>query len=321
MFTEPDSQSPTERNADYGFRLVQYTAPPPETAASALVSSFRDFNRERPVSDEVFNAYQSLYAYDKTPLNAVVESVEDGSAFWRKEKVSFDAAYTKERIAAYLVLPKDSVAPLHTLVYFPGTWALFLRSSEDLEMPVIDFLPRSGRALVYPVYKSTYERGDGLKSSVPVPTAFYRDHAVAWSKDLGRTIDYLETRKDLRTDKLTYYGLSWGAILAPIMISIEPRIKVAVLVGGGLDFGKPLPEVDPLNFATRVKVPVLMVNGRYDNLRPTETSQKPMFRLLGTPPWEQASIGVRSRTCPAEGSYDERDLKLARPVPRARTVR
>src|SRR5436853_465429 len=33
-----------------------------------------------------------------------------------------------------------------------------------------------------------------------------------------------------------------------------------------------------------VKVPVLMVNGRYDNAYPLETSQKPMFRLLGTPP-------------------------------------
>jgi len=28
----------------------------------------------------------------------------------------------------------------------------------------------------------------------------------------------------------------------------------------------------------------LMLNGRYDYGYPTETSQKPMFRLLGTPP-------------------------------------
>jgi hypothetical protein len=35
-------------------------------------------------------------------------------------------------------------------------------------------------------------------------TAFYRDHVIAWSEDLGRTIDYLETRHDLRTDHLAY---------------------------------------------------------------------------------------------------------------------
>jgi hypothetical protein len=54
-------------------------------------------------------------------------------------------------------------------------------------------------------------------------------------------------------------------------------------MAGGLDFGKTLPEVDPSNFASHVKVPVLMVNGRYDYFYPTETSQKPLFRLSGTP--------------------------------------
>ena len=31
-------------------------------------------------------------------------------------------------------------------------------------------------------------------------------------------------------------------------------------------------------------MPVLMMNGRYDHYFPVETSQRPMFRLLGTPP-------------------------------------
>ena len=290
MFVDPDAQSPIVRNADDGFRLVRYTDPPPDLAASTLVGLFRDFNRERPVSDDVFRAYQGLYAYDKTPLNAVVEYTDDTSPYWRKEKVSFDAAYGNERVAAYLFLPKNAAPPFQTLVYFPGSYALFLRSSEDIAMQMPGFLPRSGRALVFPVYKSTYERGDGLKSDIQQPTAFYRDHAVAWFKDLGRTIDYLETRKDLNTDKLTYIGLSWGGAQAPIMLSIEPRIKSAVLLAGGFDFGKALPEVDPLNFAPHVKVPVLMVNGRYDNAFPMETSQNPMFRLLGTPPRDKRHV-------------------------------
>ncbi len=44
-----------------------------------------------------------------------------------------------------------------------------------------------------------------------------------------------------------------------------------------------LPEVDPLNFLPRFKVPVLVVNGRSDFIFPLETSQRPMFRLLGAP--------------------------------------
>ena len=37
-----------------------------------------------------------------------------------------------------------------------------------------------------------------------------------------------------------------------------------------------------MNFAPRVKVPVLMVNGRYDFVFPLETCQEPMFRVFGT---------------------------------------
>jgi pimeloyl-ACP methyl ester carboxylesterase len=44
-----------------------------------------------------------------------------------------------------------------------------------------------------------------------------------------------------------------------------------------------VPEVDPFNFASRVTVPVLMLNGRYDQFFPYETAQIPMFRLFGTP--------------------------------------
>jgi serine/threonine protein kinase/formylglycine-generating enzyme required for sulfatase activity/cephalosporin-C deacetylase-like acetyl esterase len=290
MFTDADAQSPFARLPEYGFRLARYTAPPPVSALAPVQGNFRDFSREKPASDEIFRAYRSLYAYDKTALNSVVESVDDSSESWRKEKVSFDAAYGKERITAYLYLPKHGVPPYPTTVFFPGSNAIHVRTSQDLLLRGIDFLPRSGRAIVYPIYKSTYERGDDLKSDVQVTTAFYRDHVLAWYKDVARTIDYLETRPDLKTNKLAYYGVSWGSALAPIMISMEPRIKLAVLVGGGFDFGKALPEVDPINFASRVKVPVLMVNGRYDFFFPTETSQKPMFFLLGTPPKDKRHV-------------------------------
>ena len=43
------------------------------------------------------------------------------------------------------------------------------------------------------------------------------------------------------------------------------------------------PEADPINFLPHIKVPVIMLNGKYDDLFPIETSQKPFFRLLGTP--------------------------------------
>jgi pimeloyl-ACP methyl ester carboxylesterase len=44
-----------------------------------------------------------------------------------------------------------------------------------------------------------------------------------------------------------------------------------------------LPELDPVNFGPRVKIPVLMINGRDDSHFLLATSQVPMFQLLGSP--------------------------------------
>jgi len=39
-----------------------------------------------------------------------------------------------------------------------------------------------------------------------------------------------------------------------------------------------------LNFAPRIKIPFLMLSGRYDFTYPVDTSQKPLFKLVGTAP-------------------------------------
>jgi pimeloyl-ACP methyl ester carboxylesterase len=146
------------------------------------------------------------------------------------------------------------------------------------------FIVRSGRALVYPVYKGTYERYDG-GNLFDSPPAKYRDHVIQWARDLSRAIDYVETRDDLDRERLAYYGLSWGAGMGGHLPAIESRLKVAALVAGGLDVNqRPLPEVDPVNFAPHIRIPVLMVNGRYDFGLPVDLSQRPLFALLGSPP-------------------------------------
>jgi hypothetical protein len=41
------------------------------------------------------------------------------------------------------------------------------------------------------------------------------------------------------------------------------------------------PEVSPINYVTRVRIPTLMLNGKFDIRRPEKTIQ-PMYDLLGT---------------------------------------
>ena len=60
--------------------------------------------------------------------------------------------------------------------------------------------------------------------------------------------------------------------------------KAAILLSGGLHLAiHYLPEVDPFNFVRHVTIPVLMLNGRYDDTFPLESSQHPLFHFLGTP--------------------------------------
>ncbi len=200
---------------------------------------------------------------------------------WIREKITFDAAYGNERMSAYLFLPKKGNPPYQTVIYFPGSDAIHTRSSESLSAG--SFLLKSGRAMIYPIYKSTYERGDDLKSDYPNETNFWKEHVIMWAKDLSRSIDYLQTRDDIDSGNLAYFGVSWGGAMGAIMPAVERRIKVSVLLVAGLGFQRSLPEVEPVNFLPRIKTPVLMLNGKYDFFFPYETSQLPFFTLLGTP--------------------------------------
>ena len=85
------------------------------------------------------------------------------------------------------------------------------------------------------------------------------------------------------TDKLAFYGISWGGFMGGILPAVEKRIKVVMLNVGGMAMTKTFPEVDQINFLPRITQPVLMVNGKHDMYFPVESAQLPMFDLLGTP--------------------------------------
>ena len=58
-----------------------------------------------------------------------------------------------------------------------------------------------------------------------------RELAIAWSRDLGRAIDYLETRPDIDRARLAFYGVSAGGDAGVILTALEPRLKTSVLQG------------------------------------------------------------------------------------------
>jgi hypothetical protein len=282
-FYGAESRAPMDRSAGNGFRCVKYASPIDKELTGPVQLVVRDRRGDKPAADPIFQIYRAIHQYDSTDLKPSLRTTDDNPD-WRFEQVSFQAAYGDERVAADVYLPNTAAPPYQTVVLFPGAQRLDIRSRRPSETGGFDFIVRSGRALVYPTYKGTYERtlGGSFQAYRSQPN-LWREMAVQWAKDLGRTLDYLEARRDIDREKLAYYGLSMGAAEGPRLLAVTQRFRLGVLLFGGCwERGWPA-EVDAYHFAPRVRIPILMVNGRDDFWFPTQTSQAPLFNVLGTP--------------------------------------
>ncbi|MCR4410631.1 MAG: protein kinase [Candidatus Saccharicenans sp.] len=320
MFDNLSQAPPMDRSAKNGFRCAQYLdlEKIPAVAFKAIETGFGepvDYDRMASVPDAVFRVYKGQFEYDRTPLKARVESQETSPRGWIREKVSFEAAYGGERVMAYLFLPRNVAPPYQAVVYFPGSASEWQRSSENIEsyyeFPMfLSFLVKNGRAVLYPIYKGTFERGTDEMAGVidyDQGSRQYTAILIQIVQDFRRCLDYLETRPDINAEKIAFYGMSWGGVLGAIIPAVEERLKVSVLLGGGL-WGNYRPEAHPATYVSRVKIPTLMLNGIYDSVYPPETSAKPMFRLLGTPAEHKRQILYETDHIPPYNEYVKETL-------------
>ena len=285
LFSEVYTQPELDRSAINGIRLVRRLGDGVDLArAQAPIPRLtRDVRTLRPVDDATYRSFLALYDYDRTPLNAKVESRDTTPADWTREDVTFDAAGGGGRMVVVLFLPKRAKPPYQTIVIWPASDAFIFADRKHMSLSYADFLVRSGRAVLYPIYEHTYGRGTTQKGDVPSATIAHRDQMLRWAKEMRRSIDYAVTRPEIDSTRLAYVGTSWGARLGGLMIAIEPRFRTAILNVAGLGMYPVRPEEDPVNFLPRIRVPVLMLSGKYDSVFPFETSQKPFLRLLGSP--------------------------------------
>ena len=280
LYSEPEALSPFDRSATNGFRCVRNLSAVPKEAFATITPLERDFSTVKPASDEVFRAYQVMYSYDKMPLDAKLESVHD-QPDWREERVTFRTVYADARMAAYLFLPKHVKPPFQTIVFFPSARVLDLTDSRQLgDVDFFDFVVESGRAVMYPIYQDTYER----RVRTVLPGASQEMAlTVQRFKDLARSLDYLGTRSDIDTTRLAYLGVSMGSAEGVIYTTLlQDRLRTDVFLDGGFFLDKPSAGRDQADFAPRLKIPVLMVNGRYDFSFSLQRAQLPLFQMLGT---------------------------------------
>ena len=293
MSTFRHSLPPFDRSSLNGFRTVKYLSERPlaESLTAPRLINVQDHRGIEPVSDELYNAFVQQFAYDPSPLNETIEWTDHSQRGFVWEKVSFDAGYDDDRTVVHLLLPDNADPPYKTVVYFPGLFSFQNPGPSDQNLMAFGggpetFVVKSGFALAWPIYDESFERWHGnLAGLTGAELARARRTRMAhWRQDVGRAIDYLETRPDIDTDNLVYLGFSYGVSAALPLVAMEDRFKVAVLVSGGTGGPASQPELLILNYAPRVTIPVLMLNGLYDGIFPPELRQQPLFDHLGSPP-------------------------------------
>jgi tRNA A-37 threonylcarbamoyl transferase component Bud32 len=282
LYSDPEALSPLDRSAENGFRCVRNLGPLPAAATRAVQRFERDFSKYTPASDEVFRAYRAMYNYPREGLNAKSEGVVAETKDWRQEKITVNAPNGAERMALYLFLPKRVQPPYQTVLFSPSARVLDLLDSKELgDVAFFDYIVQSGRAVLYPVYADTYERR--FKRTLTGSAGDF-GIVVERAKEVGRALDYLDTRSDIDRTRRGYLGVSMGSAEGVIYTTLaQDRLKAVVFLDGGYFLNKPPVGQDQADFAPRLTRPVLMVNGRYDFTFSLEKSQIPLFQTLGTP--------------------------------------
>ena len=93
-FNDSFTQPALDRAESNGFRCIKQIAEDSGAVALArpLSREFRDYSKERPVSDAIFASFSRQFIYDKTPLHATIERSMQSEA-WKADVVSINAGY------------------------------------------------------------------------------------------------------------------------------------------------------------------------------------------------------------------------------------
>ncbi|MEJ2239354.1 MAG: SUMF1/EgtB/PvdO family nonheme iron enzyme [Gemmatimonadales bacterium] len=287
IFSQPQRRSPMDRTKENGFRLVINPQPLSADALARLPWTLRDIKSAKPVSDEKFDAMTWQYTFSSTPLNpSIVEATEYDT--YIREVVEIETGYG-DRMRVHLLRPKEG-GPFQSVLYFGGLGDFSYQHeiTPAFQQVLVDAagpLVSSGRAFIYPVLYGSFDRYDGYFEIEPLEDihAAQIKRATRWRQDIGHVIDYLEERADFDGNAVAFMGMSYGGIFGVNTLTVEPRIKAAIIMGGGIWLVRdvtPHEMFDPLNYFPRIQQPVLMLTGEYDYVVPVDSVQIPSFDKL-----------------------------------------
>jgi hypothetical protein len=242
VFNELDASPPWDRSPGNGFRCMRtqhghaYAAELREPIAQKSV----DFAALEPVGDDAYAILAQQLDYSSTDLNPRVETLQSKNPLWTRERITLNTGYDDSRFAMQLFLPTGGTPPYQAVIYVPHAGFTMRRVESSQLEPTdsaqpLDFILKSGRALIVVALEGSFERAwpPARRASMSYAER-YRVRLRHGRQDVGRVMDYLETRQDIDAGRLGWFGVSWGAQGMTPILAVEPRFRSVVLDGGGV---------------------------------------------------------------------------------------
>ena len=223
------------------------------------------------------------YEYDQAiPLKDSVTVLIDSKTF-QLLSITFNSVNNR-RVHGLLSLPKQKTKPIPIIILLHG---LGDHKAVDYVEFGNDVFVKNGYAVMrIDISEHGERKQDVYDFDLTGPYKYWsRNIMIQTVFDLRRTVDFLESRNNIDTDRIGYYGISLGGIIGTIFCGVDNRVKVPIiaLAGGQLNllykqhaFSKESKDfvsiIEPINFISDISPrPLLMLNAKYDEVVPPTT--------------------------------------------------
>ena len=248
----------------------------------------------QPVDDKTFQTYLDFFSFDTSlPFEETVIEVDEAEGIHR-EQLSFQST-TDLKVTSNLYYPVEhDIKDRPAIILLHGGTG----SGKDASYNVVysQQLARAGWTvfaidlLYFGERKSDlltkFTEKEKHKNLYNKPSEY-----LAWIiqnvKYIGRAFDFLVNEKGIGKDRIGLFGLSRGAQVSMIAAGVLQKFNAVVLYHGGHFDAHETGHSGaacPANYIGRISpVPLLMVNGVYDNDYNKDTSIEPLFKLAKEP--------------------------------------
>lgn len=284
----PGSSLPRQRNAEQGFRLAYM----PGGAGDPELNLGANVPKVPVVSDDEYAEIRELFNYEPGSVTAAMATLISSKQEqeWVRDTYLIESDTIHEPLPVLVFRPAASTLPLQPVIFLPPGDSYngkFPSEQIDIERYNIDFVVKSGRALVWPIIAGTHERFKPRPSSNngKIGERWLRAKKVRRA-EIGAVIDFLDDHAEYNGSQVSLLAASFGAtMVSSNIIATESRIKTVVLLSASLAAVNPdvFPNgVNPNTFWPRVTTPILVLNGQYDIANHITESRDLLLKTIGT---------------------------------------